>query len=280
MVRYLNKIGIRSKSAPIPLWLALLMIYITGLSLKVYWDIQAHQIERKYQASVQASEKRYLSLERLTLPQQMGNKSPTQVQATIGAAKPLDLQPYGSDFHARWIDPSSQAEVFLYFNDQQLFTGRKIHWTHQYVPWPGTRSEQLADAIDHFNQSLSLTDHSGVSISFAYFVWPIALIWYLKNVRRRRWRAYILICFVVSCPLAWLMSSPSLLTLEGIVNIDFNVFGLVMLIFSVIALAIGGVRDRISDPFSCKNCGYNLKGNQTGACSECGAVVPQTQKEL
>lgn len=57
---------------------------------------------------------------------------------------------------------------------------------------------------------------------------------------------------------------------------EFQPFGWLMIPLSPILLAIAiptawlWHRDRRHPPGHCRKCGYNLKGNVTGVCSECG----------
>ena len=53
-----------------------------------------------------------------------------------------------------------------------------------------------------------------------------------------------------------------------------SILGAVMLVFSVIAHLVAQPRlRRHFPPGHCQNCGYNLKGNESGTCPECGSAV-------
>ena len=44
--------------------------------------------------------------------------------------------------------------------------------------------------------------------------------------------------------------------------------------YPLLSLVRWVVRRRRFDPLACRNCGYNLTGNTSGRCPECGAEVP------
>ena len=70
------------------------------------------------------------------------------------------------------------------------------------------------------------------------------------------------------------------LTLQGIFSNDMLAVGAVMLLATVGLIAMPLSR-RQPDPRLCTRCGYDLTGNVSGTCPECGTGVAAAQlKEL
>jgi len=50
--------------------------------------------------------------------------------------------------------------------------------------------------------------------------------------------------------------------------------------FVVIPATVGYVRGRVKHPIGCcHSCNYNLTGNISGICPECGTPIPEKMKE-
>ena len=105
--------------------------------------------------------------------------------------------------------------------------------------------------------------------------------------KRGRWRFPLPVCLAVFC-----LISPGILLVEGLICVGLmTVAGhlgvppevaLVMMAVTMIivacvlaqviyfALRKGGIED---DGIHCRSCGYNLAGNVSGVCPECGSAV-------
>jgi rRNA maturation endonuclease Nob1 len=66
--------------------------------------------------------------------------------------------------------------------------------------------------------------------------------------------------------------------------VDFVVIGVAAYVGTLIAErfwlreAIRHLRGRLTEMGRCAGCGYNLTGNTTGVCPECGAAMPAEAK--
>ena len=54
----------------------------------------------------------------------------------------------------------------------------------------------------------------------------------------------------------------------------------VVLLALLVPTGIGWIRSRRHPPGRCQGCGYNLTGNESGTCPECGAVVDATATDV
>ena len=115
---------------------------------------------------------------------------------------------------------------------------------------------------------------------------PIRLGYGRSHHRRRKWFWKILlgviglpVGVVVTFGLAWLFL-PSFDTSTGLWAAGFTAFVLVPLgavLGCVLGVMIGARFDRghrRAKPGHCP-CGYDLRGNESGTCSECGVQVPK-----
>jgi len=112
--------------------------------------------------------------------------------------------------------------------------------------------------------------------------------------RRGRWRFPLWVCFTI-----FILLSPAILIVEGSVCVGIMVvmhelpvppvFALAALFVSVFvvayllaqviyfALRVGAVED--GDP-RCRSCGYNLTGNVSGRCPECGQPIAAEPSDI
>jgi len=248
---------------------------VFGLGLKLYDDIVYENRQAKHTDRLIKIEQMridtYESLEN-ALGQDVG-----AIQEQFDTGR-LRLKPDTHGDIAEWKDRDTFSVYILYFAD----TGEMdaIRFLPQAMPGP-----HLPPLEDFFDRIRALARWmcptiGGLFTPVVYVVWVPLLIIYFARSRSRGWLSFALASWAVLCPLVWLMASFTLLELNGVMSYDPNFWGLVMFTVTAIALASGGVHDRITDPAACKSCGYNLKGNQSGKCPECGGAVGRKQAEV
>ena len=71
--------------------------------------------------------------------------------------------------------------------------------------------------------------------------------------------------------------------MPGLVFLLFIVPGLLLLIFVVVQFFFRGKTEMNAAMWQregrCRNCGYDLRGNASGCCPECGTAIPQDETE-
>ena len=75
------------------------------------------------------------------------------------------------------------------------------------------------------------------------------------------------------CFLGWLLNPYYSVTRQGILHNDMLFWGTLMLLASAIGFWIVAARGRAVDPRLCRACRYDLTGNVSGVCPECGRAV-------
>lgn len=69
--------------------------------------------------------------------------------------------------------------------------------------------------------------------------------------------------------------------MAGMMLLLFMVPGLLMLVWVVVQFFFRGKSEMDSAMWlrqgRCRNCGYDLRGNETGCCSECGTAIPDKE---
>lgn len=274
-----SRVTSTTRSAPLWLWLALPVLVLGGLALKVSWDLQEEDARQRYQQQLQSATQHYNTLINKTRTSNLYGKTPGQVAAVIGVTKPLKLRGGGGGFEARWVDPVSLAEFEFRFDANKRYTGRSVGWSSSYLSHLVPRPGPLQGVVEKLGRWLCPTI-SDIFTPLPYLVWLPVLVAYHQMPRHRACLSLALAACGVLFPLVWLMSSFSLLEVKGVMSYDANFWGLIMFGVSLITLAGGGVRDRFDDPYACRRCGYNLRGNTSGVCPECGAALTPSQSAL
>ena len=112
-------------------------------------------------------------------------------------------------------------------------------------------------------------------LSIGPLVWLVLLIATL--VLWWRWRraarvsADALSLVALTCFLGWLLAPNYTLTLKGMLSNDNLFWGVCMLIASLVIRRMARKRAESVPPGHCPTCGYDLRGNTSGVCPECGA---------
>lgn len=229
----------------------------------------------QYQADVQQAEQRYRDLTKKILTQKLyyQKTTPADIAKLLGAKQPLQLQPDGPNFIAHWTDPVSHSNVRIKFDSNMHSTGRGAGFSTSNVPRPGPRSSAAAQQSLTTLGLLLCPTPGGMFTPLPYLIWIPLLIAYFRAPHRRGLLCYLLACVAVVFPLIWVMAGFSTLNLINLFSYDPNGWGAIMFVVTAIVLGLGCVCDRITDPLTCKHCGYSLKGNISGVCPECGAAV-------
>jgi len=126
-----------------------------------------------------------------------------------------------------------------------------------------------------------LTDREWERFGLVVFVlWGLILTAFGLAPARRGWLAWWLIAVSLIFGMLILLPSQVPVSVGELLDHDALLFSLFMLVISITACALGGVRNRIVDLLVCRKCGYDLRGNQSGACPECGRALTAAQKRV
>jgi hypothetical protein len=81
------------------------------------------------------------------------------------------------------------------------------------------------------------------------------------------------------CFMGWLLNPNYSLTLHGVFSNPMLAWGAAMVMTSWALLWLVAARTATLDPGRCRACGYDLTGNVSGVCSECGAPTGEQPAE-
>ena len=112
-----------------------------------------------------------------------------------------------------------------------------------------------------------------VSPWLALAVWLGIGIWAGFDRPRRSFLMHALATWSLLVSLLWMCKPNYTLTLRGVTSNDNLFFGALML-FGWGAAWLFFRRGQLLDPTACRICGYNLTGNVSGICPECGTETP------
>lgn len=193
-------------------------------------------------------------------------KRPTidQFERLFNNGQPLKLI-RGQNSDPKWTDPMTGRVWELSFREGRLH-GYGTSRPHVQPPQPvPTNFDQLTEAI---RSGLVEKGVFGGAIP-AFTLWALMLPTYAVWKTRRCTVAQIMLGLTILSIVAGLVS-PAHSTIPGSLLNQTLGWGLFMLATSVSLLAIAWrVSEASPDPL-CTQCGYNLTGNVSGICPECG----------
>lgn len=266
--------------APAVLWLVLVFIVVVVLILKLSLDRAERAYQQQVEAATAAAEQRHLALIEKTDPERVAGITATELQRLIGTNTPISMRSYGSNYHAYWTDPQTNADYRFHFDSHRRFVDRSGRWVDWLTPLPTrTSSDRPQEIISRIGDWLAPMA-GGFRLPIAFIPWVALYIEYRRRPRSRGIFAWLFVSWSLLCVVIWLAGSERLLSLNGVLDHQSNFWGAIMLTATCVALTYGGLRNSYNDPLACNQCGYSLKGNQSGTCPECGGSVPPSQQQL
>ena len=201
-----------------------------------------------------------------------------ELEAEINDGMPLPLSSQGDRQIARWKDPASGRFFELRFRNGQ--------WTGYSSSWNSSQGPRLAppSAGDRATETVRAL------IAGRSFCYPGAILWSLLLLLSLAWRrcqpaiAELMLATAVVTTVAWLVAPNYSLTWRGISSNDMLFGGVAMLVVSIFALVTSTLEARarkrkIDAELFCPTCLYDLTGNVSGVCPECGNPVPQALRD-
>lgn len=194
--------------------------------------------------------------------------SKAELEAKFNGGRPFNLTKRGNLRIARWKDPNSGLNVEFDFNSDNGWTGwgSSLSNVHN-VPQP-TRAP-----FDQFTHKIQRLFAGSFSLGIGTVAWLVAIALYIVWKKQRQALSEIMLALTLMCGTAWLMWPSYYLTLSGIFSNDMLFWAVLMLMTSTIAL-FAAYRKVLPPPWPvCKHCDYNLTGNVSGTCPECGGKI-------
>ncbi len=242
----------------------------TYLNLKLPYDI------RNYEAAETAPEKADMKMPQV-IPALYAQSyraghgdrptyTKTQVEQRINGGKPFVVSTIDPHVErAKWMDPASHQVWTLMFID-----GIWTNWEGiDYVPRAMRPQPSVFYlAAEHLRNAWL---YLGPALWFALLV--LSLTTY-SNTARQRLAANLLMAVALLSFLAWLVDPVYSTSFSAIFNHHNSFLGVLMILVSA-PIAVESLRS--PDPADlglCRNCFYDLTGNQSGTCPECGAPAP------
>jgi hypothetical protein len=253
------------------LWFTILALSAAMLAYRI-WQTHHHEAaDARYNAHVKVIEQSaQAAMRKMNDLANRGSLDRRQLEDALNGGQPFtNTRVSGPLVEAKWNDPVSNRPFhFTFYND--ALTGWGTTWgTVNYPPPPGpTRAEQTVEELRRW--------FAGSTFGVGPALW-IALL--ATAIASRRWRDVLLqltLATAVLCAMAWLIHPNYPLNAWGIVRNDSLFWAIVLLIASGIALAMARLARRMPRPTTarCPACDYDLTGNVSGVCPECGAPVP------
>jgi hypothetical protein len=192
----------------------------------------------------------------------------TTLEQAINGGKPfVSTKSQGASDNVKWIDPvSGRAFEFDFFENEWIGWGSQ-GGSFLYPPPP--TASTLENNLEYVRGAIA-----GWNSGYGPLFWILLLI---MTLALRRWRPVMaegLLALAVVCTVAWAVHPGSSLNWRGITSNDMLFWGCVMLIIS--SFAIVRTREKRTKPLLpiCPKCRYNLTGNISGVCPECGHAIP------
>lgn len=170
--------------------------------------------------------------------------------------------------HARWDDPVSGASLDLDFV-RGRWCGIGLHSGPQ-TPRPSRTSFDLA--TDRIRSTIA-----GSGGGVAPVAWVVLFVVSLLWARPRLVLSEMTLAIALVATTAWLVHPGATFTWRDITSNDMLVVAALMLLLSgaVLATEVQRKVQATDGPPTCDGCGYNLTGNVSGVCPECGRPIPQ-----
>jgi hypothetical protein len=258
-------------------WAIILFVCLLGGGLVVWQKAQQQRVRAAWNAQVAAMNARSLNTFQ-TMHDRLGKEfgsrrevTREKVEEILNQGRPLlDGPAKDGQETAIWKDDATGVYFELQFANGQLsgFTGSS--WSR--MP-PGSRTPPPPSVppLHLLTERIRLAFAGSFSLGCGTGVWLALLAGYVLLPRHRSLCAELLLALAFLCSTAWLVSRS--LTLRGILSNDMLFWGVLMLPTSAGLMLRSRAKPHESAIPRCPTCGYNLTGNVSGICPECGERI-------
>jgi hypothetical protein len=255
------------------LWLVVTVLCLGGGGVRILWNQQHRARIRAWEANDMklewAARRTYESLSRLRT--QQPNITRQELEQQLNGNRPFRIIVIDNREIATWTDPNSGAVFELRFNS----SGRLIFWRANLgesalsPPYP---SRHLVDQLSLGLQRIFASPPLGVGT----VAWVVTFVVFVIWRQKRRVLAELLLALALIYLTARVTWPSFPFTFQGILRNELLPWALVMVGLSI-ALLLANRRLQLElepRPWpACSGCGYDLTGNTSGVCPECGTRV-------
>lgn len=260
------------------------LMMLLGLSVKVYWDIQYGSYQQRqaiHQQYRQAVDQRAQEIRQVFDAVVYTNKTPQQVSTQLTPPiRVTVLSKHNNGGQRLWIgDATLGTGMILGYDAQGMIQGGSCCGPLNNMSVRGPNLSQRKPIESHFQSlwHLLVPRFTGMNLPWTSLAWLglIAAAW-----RFRTYRPVLLAgsLWVIALSALSLTMGPSH-RLTDIMSNDPMFWVVVMLLCSIAAIILNRIEHR-PDPYACTACDYNLVGNASGTCPECGHAIPESQKRV
>ncbi len=200
-------------------------------------------------------------------------RSREKAEAALGLPAPLrrTAHPDGEEEYL-YKDPASGGHVVLRFrNDRWSGVGLTPYLS---IPPKPTR-DRFFVACERVRSSIA-----GWNRGIGPLAWLILLGLLAFARGHRALVSEAMLAVAIICSAAWLLAPNYSLTPRGILSNDMLFWAAFMLIVSAASLVLTRCHLYYTPAYpECGNCGYNLTGNTSGICPECGQSCPSDRTD-
>lgn len=262
-------------------WLVVLMLCCGagGIRLRTTQQARARdvawlqQIQQKHKLEEAAFERMESQLRAAFKPYRPQNGlTPDELSRLVNGGQPFtptDASVLGSPLESRllWVDPETKVAFLLEFY--------KGHWTsfRHFDRFPPPPSKPPPAGIDVLTEGWRRAFAGSFSLGWGTSGWLLLLILFVIVARYRRFLSELMLALAILCTTAWIVSPHSSLTITGLMSNDMLFWAVIMMLISTGAVALAyGRREEVLQS-ACTTCEYNLTGNTSGVCPECGTAT-------
>ncbi len=266
------------KSIRLWLWLAVIFLCLAGGGIRVWQNQQrraAYEAWGQNNSRIgQASQQALLRIWDLwdgRHSSRQGHQRPSrsELENLLNDGQPFRIiKEDGERQVTRWTDPVSGVIFELKFHHDEWIglegTGKA----------PLNRPRPAPSPLDRFTENIQRRFAGSFNLGWGTGAWLVSLVLCIFWKQQRRILAEIMLALTLMCGTAWLVSPHYSLTLKDVLSNDMLFWAVIMLAISGIAFYATHRGVSLPPPWPvCSNCGYNLTGNVSGICPECGVKI-------
>lgn len=200
----------------------------------------------------------------------------SELEQALNGGRPFALHPQKSEEPGRtaylWNDPASGRE-FRFTLDSFGHFGYSSNWpSGPLYSWALPAPPPPAAAFESLRRAF-IAWVSGIGVGSA--AWCGVFLIFLFTTRYRPALSEVLLALAALCTVAWIVNPYFGISFRGIFSNDMLVIAGLMLLASAIMFLGTRQRDRHRPNLGvCSKCEYDLTGNVSGVCPECGMEIP------
>ena len=247
-------------------WLLLPIFAISCLSVKYAWDIKHQSAVVVYQQQEVKHQQKCGRIRKNLFALGLNGQHYDVVMARLNLPDDVRLDEYPSGYRfSREIDYLEGSQIVLIFNPNDTLEGLTVFDPSFDLPYPNKPMARTQADIERFADSL-------LNNPLPIMIWFFLVVLYVTT-HHQSFFLWLICAWITFCMAVSLLSPKHLLIDESIIENTWLIWPVVMLCGLGAVIFLRRHIFRVRDPLACKHCGYNLTGNTSGKCPECGGVV-------